>query len=300
MSDYTQVTFFEPKDALDITDPEKILLGADLDPELLAISTAVASKMDNTGEMATLSALTDPGADRLLFWDDGATAYAYLVPNDGLATDGTNLNLDILGLTNRTAIANDVVAFWDVAGAQIGRESIGDLVQAGLVGETGGTLHSTVATQKTKGNDSFTALASFTQTLIAKRYKFEAELYVFCGASGVNMLWRLGQDASTAIFDTTTSGGTILTARENIDLDMDNTADAFQYRGLQPIQGNSLLSGSQNAVVLDGTNGYVIRIQGTVDCSTGGTIEFAWAQAVSNATAIELEAGSSITYTQLN
>ena len=37
-------------------------------------------------------ALADPNADRILFWDDGAGAYAYLVPNTGLAISGTNLN----------------------------------------------------------------------------------------------------------------------------------------------------------------------------------------------------------------
>ena len=46
MSDYTQVTDFSAKDALTSGDPEKIISGADVDVELAAISTAIATKYD--------------------------------------------------------------------------------------------------------------------------------------------------------------------------------------------------------------------------------------------------------------
>lgn len=47
MSDYTQVTDFSAKDSLSTGDPEKIILGADVDAELAAISTAIATKYDS-------------------------------------------------------------------------------------------------------------------------------------------------------------------------------------------------------------------------------------------------------------
>jgi hypothetical protein len=46
MSDYTQLTFFAPKDALASGNPSKLIKGAEVDPELNAISVAIASKFD--------------------------------------------------------------------------------------------------------------------------------------------------------------------------------------------------------------------------------------------------------------
>lgn len=46
MSEYNQLTTFTTKDALAPGDPDKAALGADVDAELDAIATAVASKLD--------------------------------------------------------------------------------------------------------------------------------------------------------------------------------------------------------------------------------------------------------------
>jgi hypothetical protein len=48
MSDYTQVTDFSAKDALSSGDPEKTILGSDVDVELAAIATAIATKADDS------------------------------------------------------------------------------------------------------------------------------------------------------------------------------------------------------------------------------------------------------------
>ena len=45
-------------------------------------------------------ALVDPNADRILFWDDGAGAYAYLTPGTNLSITGTSL--DATGGTEAT------------------------------------------------------------------------------------------------------------------------------------------------------------------------------------------------------
>lgn len=52
MSNYTQVTFFAPKDLLLSGDPNKIIRGAQVDPELSAISIAIASKYDALNSFA--------------------------------------------------------------------------------------------------------------------------------------------------------------------------------------------------------------------------------------------------------
>lgn len=47
MSDYTQITDFSAKDALTAGDPNKLVKGSDLDGELAAIQTAIATKYDS-------------------------------------------------------------------------------------------------------------------------------------------------------------------------------------------------------------------------------------------------------------
>lgn len=47
MSDYTQLTFFAPKDALSTGNPSKLIKGSEVDPELSAISVAIGTKFDS-------------------------------------------------------------------------------------------------------------------------------------------------------------------------------------------------------------------------------------------------------------
>lgn len=48
MSNYTQTTFFTPKDTLPITDPNKTIFGAAYDVEFANISSALTTKLDST------------------------------------------------------------------------------------------------------------------------------------------------------------------------------------------------------------------------------------------------------------
>ena len=61
MSDYTPATNFTTKDGLASGDPEKTILGADVDAEFTAIQTAVASKLDNPSTDALKAAIALPG-----------------------------------------------------------------------------------------------------------------------------------------------------------------------------------------------------------------------------------------------
>ncbi len=122
MSDYTQVTDFSAKDGLSSGDPEKLILGSDVDGEFGAIATAIATKYDsadlasqaqaeaetdntvlltplrlaqwadaNGGMVGDIQALADPNADTLLGWDDSAgAAIGFTFSGSGIAFgDGT-------------------------------------------------------------------------------------------------------------------------------------------------------------------------------------------------------------------
>ncbi len=144
MSDYTQSTFFTPKDALISGDPLKVIKGADIDPELSAISNSLMTKVDDTGEVATFVVLIDPGADRIVFWDDSATGYKFLQTGEGITIGGTTISADIDSLPLFSALDTtlDHLAVYDASGTNLVKVPISSVtgtrtVTAGA-GMTGG------------------------------------------------------------------------------------------------------------------------------------------------------------------
>lgn len=197
MADYTQSIDFSDKDALASGDANKVAKGADIDTELGLISTAIASKIDESREaqasgIATLDSstlvpvaqlpaatavakgavelatdaeavtgtdatravtpdnlgqsggvvskslsLADPGADRILFWDDSATGVEV-----AFLTVGTNLDLTGTTLSSPTATLeaaldhDNLVGF--VADEHFAHSGISILAGSGLSG--GGTI----------------------------------------------------------------------------------------------------------------------------------------------------------------
>ena len=143
MSDYTRTENFTAKDALATGNPDKVILGADVDGELNAALVAINSKLnatdiasqaeaqagtsntkvmtplrtedwantwaaENAGMVADIQLLADPGADRILFWDDSADAAGLLTIGSGLTvTGGTTLEASATGFvpTSRTLTA---------------------------------------------------------------------------------------------------------------------------------------------------------------------------------------------------
>jgi len=109
--DYTQNVSFTAKDSLASGDANKKIRGSEMDAELSEIAQAIASKADsstaflaanftstadawlaaNTGMVGQVADLVDPNADRLIFWDDSASAIQFLTldPNTLVITGQT-------------------------------------------------------------------------------------------------------------------------------------------------------------------------------------------------------------------
>lgn len=175
MTDYTQNTFFAPKDALLPLDPDKLILGAELDPELLEIQTAIATKYDSTdiateaqaeagvsnttlmtplrvaqllgdaggggaGIVPDLIALTDPGDDRIIFWDESIDSAAFLDIGSHLETTaGAVLNVTE-GTIDHDALTNFV------ADEHVAHAGVTITAGVGLSYSVGGTNISASAT----------------------------------------------------------------------------------------------------------------------------------------------------------
>lgn len=167
MSDYARAnsggsTHFGDKDALTTGDPDKVIVGSQFDSEFNAIVTAVATKYDsgdiaseavaealtsnttlltplrldnvlkdNGGLAYDIQQLSDPGADRILFWDDGAGEVAFLQVSTGLTLSGTTLT------SNDSAIVHDNLSGF-VANEHIDHSGVTLTAGAGLTG--GGTI----------------------------------------------------------------------------------------------------------------------------------------------------------------
>ncbi len=176
MSDYVITTDFSPKDSLPLNDPEKLILGSDLDVEFEAIVVAMDTKFDSSniatqvqaeagtsnavlmtplrtaqflsdaggggaGIVNDLIALADPNADRILFWDDSENAAAFLTVSTGLTITTTNLT------TNDGAIVHDNLSGF-VANEHIDHSSVTLTFTEGIQWSSGGTDITASATGK--------------------------------------------------------------------------------------------------------------------------------------------------------
>jgi hypothetical protein len=55
MTDYTKITEFTPKDSLPVNDPEKLVVGAEIDAELDAVATMSSTKEDKANKAHPIS-----------------------------------------------------------------------------------------------------------------------------------------------------------------------------------------------------------------------------------------------------
>jgi len=131
VSNYTQITDFSAKDALATGDANKKILGSDMDAELAAISTAIATKGDDSGLVHTTGTETVAG-DKTLSGN-----------NTHSGTNTVSGALNVSGITTHT---NKVVMtskpVWLAEGASVASASDCDIWAAG----DGNTVHVTGTT----------------------------------------------------------------------------------------------------------------------------------------------------------
>ena len=114
MSDYTQSTDFSLKDSLATGDPDKLIIGADLDTELGLILTAIATKAEGTGPAMEVTATgtftpeyvgwfvnPESGDLRYIVYSDGTHKIWMIMASDGLRrAGGTPLQQEEHGIQN--------------------------------------------------------------------------------------------------------------------------------------------------------------------------------------------------------
>lgn len=90
MSNYSQITDFSAKDSLATGNANKIIYGADIDAELAAISTAIATKLDdnNTDTSTIIGPTTASGSSGMTITGISADAKEITISLNGISTSG--------------------------------------------------------------------------------------------------------------------------------------------------------------------------------------------------------------------
>lgn len=124
MSDYSQLTFFAPKDALASGNPSKLIKGTEVDPELAAISVAIASKFDSADVASNAEALALTVDTKIIT----PAKLLYALAN-GTFTTATGL---IGNLTAEPALdqANDYLLVYDVSAGALRKATPADIASA--------------------------------------------------------------------------------------------------------------------------------------------------------------------------
>lgn len=115
MSDYTQIVDYSVKDALSSGDAAKKILGSEIDAELAAIATAIASKA-NSAAPAFTGAATLGGNPLTAFPSGTAMVFAQTAAPTGW-TKSTTHNNKALRVVSGTAGSGGATAFTSVFGA---------------------------------------------------------------------------------------------------------------------------------------------------------------------------------------
>ena len=81
------------------------LLDLEAGTDFLSVAAVAAAYQPLDADLTTIAGLVDPNADRIVFWDDSAGAYAYLTAGTGLTITGTSIAATS-GAGDVTAAAN--------------------------------------------------------------------------------------------------------------------------------------------------------------------------------------------------
>lgn len=97
----------------------------------------------------TGASLTDPNADRIMFWDDSATAVTWLAPGTGLAITTTTIDV-----ATASTIASGIVELATITETQSGTDATRAVTPAGLAGMTTVAAHAWFIDEDSFATDS--------------------------------------------------------------------------------------------------------------------------------------------------
>lgn len=208
-----------------------------------------------------LQNLSDPNADRILFWDDSAGSMQWLEVGSGLSISGTTISSTLAPLVS-------VGAALDISALAVGQSAI---------------IYKSANTSKTLDSvPAFDPVLQFTNAP-AGRYITEGGLSISVGGTGAGFVLAFPR----AIFNS----GTI-----EIYSGPDGLGSYFQsfFRFISSPQGGANPSGSVTLTVAS------CSISGMEECTAGQTLGLQWAQNSSSANATTLTAGSWLRITRIS
>ena len=172
------------------------------------------------GSGGTGAVLTDPGADRVLFWDDSAGAGAWLTVGTGLEISTTTLALSHLGIQSLADPNADRIMMWDdsAGGAQwLGLSGL-TITDTTLAVDAATTSAAGIVETATKAEMQAETSGKYPDAAILKNHpgiaKFWAKVTVTAGTPAVSDSYNV-----TSVTDVDTGDLTLTIANDFADAD---------------------------------------------------------------------------------
>lgn len=259
MSDYTQIVYFAPKDALITGNPAKKVKGTEWDAELAAISTAILSKLDSADVASNAEAAALASTSKLLT----PAGLLYAMDFGNFQTAGGF----VANLPTVTPVVSDLVPIYDLSTGELANITITSLASLIVPAEL------SVCKASTTSRSSVTATSADPELSLAVAanavYRFEA------------FIRALSTSAAPDI-------RTIFTGPAGYNYQViHNGGNGGNYS-----EGN-VGSASQISRSMDANVECNISYVGTLlTAGTAGNFTFDWAQLASDATATQVLLGS--------
>ena len=266
MSNYSQTTFFTPKDSLPSGNPAKIIYGAAYDVEFGNISTAIASKVDTASAASLLN----------------VTVTSNTLPVNGIYLPAANT----LGFSTNTTLRGQ---FGPTGGFVVGTPTGGD--------EGAGSINAqSIFINGTNTQPVIKVKAATTNRVTTTTLVNDPDLTYAIPVAGTYLIEVIGQFASGP-------GGFTVNLNYSGTINNGSQEDLMVQTGNQSAAIYSLVTVSSTVnnvqITVSGANGGLVRCRTVLVAGTTGTIALAWAQATSNAGNTSMAIGSTMLITRI-